>query len=208
MRNFVILIAFGVFVSCTSTGPKTAESEPDVILSRIDGMDERPNWLIESEPFRIANGQVVSLGQTEIPGSDRVNAGYRIAEDNAKAHIANAISSRLEFIFQNAEEGTSMDSTQARYIGAEASKIVTSSIRQGQRYYEKVATTGDDGRRLTRYKIFATVTMPEADFKRAITDAIRKANGKGGLSEDFAKRVDLQWSKFVGDDEKQSPSEK
>ena len=206
MRSFAAFIALGMIVSCTSTGPKTAESEPDAVISRIDGLDSRPEWLKESEPFSIKNGVVTSLGQTEIPGDHRVEAGLRIAENNAKANIASAIENRLEFVFQNAEEGTSLDATQARYIGAEASKIVTSSIRQDKRYYEKIATTQNV--RVIRYKIFATVTMPEADFKRAITDAIRKANGNGGLSEDFAKKVDQHWDKFVSGDASQNGSEK
>jgi hypothetical protein len=68
-----------------------------------------------------------------------------------------------------------------RYIGAEASNFVTSSIRPGKNYWEKVATTQDSGERLTQYKVFSTVTMPEDEFKRAIFEAIRKAQGKGGL---------------------------
>ena len=195
MRRYLLIGAIAV-TGCV-TAPKSPESQPDVVVSRIDDLDSRPGWLKESEPFKIANGQVISLGSTTIPGDHRVDAGYRIAENNARAGIASAIENRLEFIFQNAEEGTSLDATQARYIGAEASKIATSSIRQDKRYYEKVATTQDSGQRVTQYKIFTTVTMPEADFKRAILDAARKAQGKGGLSVDFSKRVDAHWDQFI-----------
>ena len=199
MIKILTIVGLLSLVACTTT-PKSPESQPDSVISRIDDLDARPDWLKESEPFKIANGQVVSLGSTTIPGDHRVEAGYRIAENNAKANIASAIENRLEFIFQSAEEGTSLDATQARYIGAEASKIVTSSIRQDKRYYEKVATTHDNGQRVTQYKIFTTVTMPEVDFKRAILDAARKAQGKGGLSADFAKKVDDHWQSFVNGD--------
>lgn len=199
MKTISLSIAVLSLVGCTTT-PPNPESMPDTVVSRIDDLSSRPSWLKETEPFKVENGQVTSLGSTTIPGDHRVDAGYRIAENNAKAGIANAIEQRLEFIFQNAEEGTSMDATQARYIGAEASKILTSSIRQGKRYYEKVATTQDNGQRITQYKIFTTVTMPEPDFKRAIADAIRKAQGKGGLSADFAKKVDDHWDKFTSDE--------
>ena len=152
----------------------------------------------ESEPFRIKDATVTSLGQTTIPGDNRVEAAYRIAENNAKGAIANAIELRLETIFQNAEEGTSFDADQARYIGAEASKLTTSSIHINDRYWEKVATTQDNGQRVTQYRVFADVTMPEADFKRAVMDAIARAHGKVGLSEDFAKKVDAHWDQFTG----------
>lgn len=190
-----------VFSACSS-GPqvRNPETEPDKTISRIDDLDERPDYIRESEMFRIEDGLVISTGMTTIPVSDRVEAAFRISQNNAKSAIAGAIEQRLEFIFQNAEEGTSIGSTQARYIGAEASKLVTSSIRPHKNYWEKVATTTDSGERVTQYKVFSTVTMPEADFKRAVLDAIRRAQGKGGLSQEFAKKVDAHWDQFTNAD--------
>ncbi len=199
--RFVAIVFTLLLAEACTTPAKSPESQPDVVLSRIDGLEKRPEWLKESEPFKIANGNVIALGSTTIPADNRVEAGYRIAENNGKGAIASAIESRLEFVFQNAEEGTGMDNTQARYIGAEASKLVTSSLRQDKRYYEKVAMTQDDGSRVTKYRIFTTVVMPEADFKRAVLEAIKRSQGSG-LSESFAKKVDQQWDKFVNGEQK------
>lgn len=199
--NYKIIAAVGLSVAlsaCSST-PKnpSPENTPDKVVSRINDVSGRPNWLNEEKPFEIKEGSVMSLGQTTIPGDNRVEAAYAIADNNAKGAICSAIESRLDFVFQNAEEGTTIDSTQARRIGAEACKITTSSIRPGSRYWEKVAMTSDSGERVTRYKVFATVTMSEADFKRAVINAIRKQEGKGGLSQDFSKKVDEHWDNFV-----------
>lgn len=195
----LLLTAILFLAACSSAvkNPTKAEIEPDKVISRIDELSSRPDWLKESEPFRIEKGMVLSTGMTTIPATDRVEAAYRIAQNNAKAAIAGAIEQKLEFIFQNAEEGTSINSTQARYIGAEASSLVTSSVRVGKNYWEKVASTQDSGERTTQYKVFSTVTMPEDDFKRAIFEAIKKSQGKAGLSKDFAKKVDAHWDKFV-----------
>lgn len=187
-----------VLVGCSST-PKnpTPETIPDKVVSRINDASERPSWLNEEKPFEVKEGTVISLGQTTIPGDNRVEAAYAIADNNAKGAICSAIESRLDFVFQNAEEGTTIDSIQARRIGAEACKITTSSIRPGGRYWEKVTMTSDSGERITRYKVFATVMMPETDFKRAVINAIRKQEGKGGLSQDFSKKVDEHWDNFA-----------
>lgn len=198
MRTTAIL--FLIFLAGCSTAvknPTKAEIEPDRVVSRIDDLSSRPGWVQESEPFRIEKGVVISTGMTTIPTSDRVEAAYRIAQNNAKSAIAGGIEQKLEFILQNAEEGTSINSTQARYIGAEASSLVTNSIRPGKNYWEKVASTQDSGERITQFKVFSTVTMPEEDFKKAIFDAIRKAQGKGGLSKDFAQKVNEHWDKFT-----------
>lgn len=199
MRKIIVaVISILIFAGCSSTPkPTSPEAMQDKVLSRINDMSSRPDWLHEERPFDVKDGVVMSLGQTTIPGSDRVEAAYNIADNNAKGAICSAIESRLEVIFQGAEEGTAIDSTQARRIGAEACKITTPSIRPGNRYWEKVAMSTDSGERVTRYKVFATVTMPESDFKRAVINAIRKAEGKGGLSQDFAKKADDHWDNFV-----------
>src|SRR5688572_6854774 len=132
MKYVSFVSAVLVVAGCSSSRPN-AENTPDQVVSRIDDVSSRPSWLKESVPFQVKDGQVTSLGSTQIPGDHRVEAAYRIASNNAKAAISNAIESRLEFILQSAEEGTG-DSTQARFIGAEASKLVSSSIRPGARY--------------------------------------------------------------------------
>jgi len=204
MKKWIGVLLIGVSLSGCSSSPKvaTSENQPDRVIARIDDLSSRPNWAKESEPFRIHDGVVTSLGQTTIPGDNRIEAAYRIAENNAKGAIASAIEQRLEFLFQGAEEGTGIDSTQARYIGAEASKVTSSSLQINNRYWEKVATTQDSGQRVTQYRVFASVTMPEAEFKRAILDAARKREGKGGLSEDFAKKVNQHWDQFVSGETK------
>lgn len=195
-------LMFAIFIltvsGCSST-PKSPspESMPDKVLARINDMSSRPDWLREDRPFEVKDGVVTSLGQTTIPGSDRVEAAYNISDNNAKGAICSTIESRLEVVLQNAEEGTSIDSNQVRRIGAEACKITTSSIRPGTRYWEKVAMSTDTGERVTRYKVFSTVTMPEADFKRAVINAARSQEGKGGLSKDFSKKVDAHWDSFT-----------
>lgn len=199
MKSIMKFLSVVVMVGCTTTPSQvTSENQPDKVVSRINDSDERPKWTDESSPFKIEDAKVVSLGQTTIPGDNRVEAAYRIAENNAKQGICSAIEQRLDFVFQNAEEGTDIDSTQARSIGAEACKMTTSSIRNGKRYWEKVATTTDSGSRVTRYKVFATVEMPESDFKRAVLEAIKRQQGKGGISKDFADKVNNHWDKFVG----------
>ncbi len=193
------VIAVLTMAGCSSVPQSTLpEAMPDKVLSRINDLSSRPDWLNEERPFEVKNGNAIFLGQTTIPGDNRVEAAYMIAENNAKGGICSAIESRLDFVFQQAEEGTAVDSTQIRRIGAEACKITTSSIKSGNRYWEKVAMSTDSGERVTRYKVFGSVSMPEQDFKRAILDAARKQQGKGGLSEDFAKKVDAHWDDFVG----------
>jgi hypothetical protein len=210
MKLWMTISIMALCGGCASTvkNPVKSEIEPDKVISRIDDLSSRPNWLKESEPFRITDGQVYSLGSTSILGDQRVEAAFRVADNNAKSGVANAIEQKLEFIFQNAEEGAEMGADQARYIGAEASSLITSSIRSDKRYWEKVATTQDSGERVTRFKVFSLVSMPEADFKKAIMAAVRKAEGKKGLSKNFAEKVDKHWDQFTSQLPNSTPENK
>lgn len=198
IRRYLSLFFLTVYGCATTPSQVTSEDVPDKVISRINNESDRPAWLDEATSFKIDGGRVTSLGQTTIPGDNRVEAAYRIAENNAKAGICSAIEQRLDFIFQNAEEGTGVDASQARSIGAEACKMTTSSIHNGKRYWEKIATTTDAGSRVTRYRVFATVEMPEGDFKRAVLAAIKNQQVAGGLSKDFSDKVNDHWDKFVG----------
>lgn len=198
MKKVIAVLALMTF-SCTST-PKVANDKAyvaDQVLARIDDMASRPGWIKESEPFRIEGGKVLSLGSTVIPGDDRVEAAYRIAENSAKAGVSTGIEQRLSFVFQHAEDGTQIGSDQTRFIGTEVSNLTASSITPEKRYWEKYATTLDSGERVTRYKVYSLVSMPESEFKKAVLASLNKRAGKKGISKDFAKKVDKEWDKLV-----------
>ena len=90
-----------------------------------------------------------------------------------------------------------MGADQARFIGGETSKLVASSIRPANRYWEKVARVVDaDGNRDLIYRIFVRVSMPEADFKKAIEEAVKRNSGKKGISEEFKKKVEDHWDQM------------
>ena len=202
MKHVLPLLMSALILSGCGSTPKNAplsEIQEDKVVSRIDGLSSRPSWVKESAPFSISSGKVISLGQTTILGDNRVEAAFKIAENNAKRNISNAIEQKLSFVFQNAEEGTDIDSNQVQSISGEVSRMTTSSIRPENYYWEKVATTLDSGERVTQYKVFASVSMPEQEFKKAVLNAIKKRQGKGGISKDFAKKVDKEWDRLVED---------
>ena len=179
----------------------SAVSMKDQVIARSDDLSSRPEWVKDSETFTVSKGTVYMLGSTTIPATSSPDRAYRIAENNAKQGLSSAIEQKLDFVFQNAEEGTEIGSDQTRFIGMEASKLVTSAIRPSNRYWEKVVTvTGanaDD--KAVVYRVYARVAMPEKEFKKAIERAIAKAQKKG-LSADFAKKVDAQWDRFTAEE--------
>lgn len=209
--NKLLAVSTIILLAGCSTPPKYAvapELQKDVVISRIDDLKERPEWIQESKPFRTDSDKVVSQGFSQIPSDHNLNAAYRVCFNNAKASIATAIEQKLEFIFQQSSEGTELDSTTAHFIGSEMSSLTTSSMRPTNQYYEKVASTQDSGERKTHFKVFCTTEMPMPDFKKNLYEAMRRAEGKGKISSDFKAKVDQQWQSFVNAPVSNKPEER
>ena len=206
-RKITITMLGLTIISACSSAPErteyitvnTSPTEPiaDKVLSRIDDLSERPKYIKESEPFYVENGNVYSLGMTTLEENQRIEAGYRIASNNAKHTMSQAIEQKLSFIFQRSEENEGFDSTLSRYIGAESTELVAQHIKPTKLYWEKVATTSSDGQRKVFYKVFSLVSMPESEFKKSVLAASNKAEKKGKLSEDFSEKVNAHWDDFT-----------
>ena len=194
MSRFLISAVLAFALGCSTT-PQSGDTDwqPDRVIARIDSLESRPDWLRESEPFRVEDGRIIALGETEIPTDHRLDAAYRIAANNAAATISGAVEKKLEFIFQNVEEGTGPNARQTRYIGAEATRLVTSFFRPGKRYWEKVVAPSDSGQVVARYRVFATIELEESEFKKAILKAVLRQEGKPTISKELSEKALKQW---------------
>lgn len=208
----VILVLFTMVVSGCSSAPKSGviNAGHEEVISRIDDLSSRPSWVSESEPFKIENGKVLSIGMTNT-SADNTNlaAVFRISDSNGKAAISHAIEQRLDYVFQQADEGTEIGANRVQFIAGEASKLTSNSLRTTKHYWEKVRIVQENGQPVIRLKVFSLVEMPENDFKSAIVDATRRSQGKAGISAEFAKKVDQHWDSFVkGEPGRNTASEK
>ncbi len=186
------------FLTGCASAPATKGYEKDQVLSTL-GDRSIPDWAEDGEakPFVIKDGKAFSVGVTTLRGDERPEAGLRIAENNARAHIAKAVENKLEFVFQNSEENASLDSTQARYIGSELSSLTTHSIRVEGAFWKRFAQSQEDGSRHIYYKLYSMVSISESELKQAINEAMNKGVATHKLSEDFSSKVNKQWDRFV-----------
>ncbi len=168
----------------------------DKVIARSDDMSSRPSWAKESTPLTKKGSDLYFLGQTRIPAEKaNISMGYRIAENNAKNTIAGAINQNLTYMFQNAEEGTTYDTTQVQFVSTESAKALMSKAVVSDRYWEKVlSTVSADNDKEMFYSVYARVKISEADMKKAID---RTLNGSKGISDDLKKKAAQQWDAMV-----------
>jgi hypothetical protein len=191
-----VIFILPIILSACSSSPAIKGYEESKTLATVNGRSQ-PDWADETVPFKISNGKVYSVGVTTIKGDQRPEAGARIAENNARAIFAKTIENRMEFIFQNSEENSDVNSTQAKYIGSEASNLTSHSMTHEGMWWIRFAQSEEDGSRRIYYKIYSLVTMPEADLKKAVESAIQGSVAQHKLSESFQGQVNKQWNSFV-----------
>ncbi len=196
-----LLFLMSAALNACSSAPKMANGESfekDQILSTA-GDKPMPEWAEQGElqPFVVKSGKVYSVGITTLRGDERPEAGLRVAENNARANFAKAIENRMSFVFQNAEENTSFDSVQSKWIGSEVSELTSQNMMPEGRWWKRYAQTQEDGSRRIFYKLYSLVTLSESHLKQAIFKAANKGVAQNQLSPDFKKQAERHWDRFL-----------
>lgn len=199
-KNYLMLIVGIALVGCSTPKPKVGVENAgrEVIVATLNDESE-PSWVKKASErtFYVDDDQVISIGSTTLPGDSRTDAGFKIAEANARANIGKIITNRMESFTHIAEEGVDMSGIQLRSITAEATKLTASGMKPARRFYSKVAVTGDDGVPRTEYRFWAEITMSEEDYKKAIVQASKQIEKKNGLSQAFSTQVERHFEHFT-----------
>ncbi|MBS1960560.1 MAG: hypothetical protein JST80_13875 [Bdellovibrionales bacterium] len=158
----------------------------------------RPKWIDLQHPFQIQNGFAVAMGYATTQATDE---GYIIAANIAKDAMCVSIEQRFDLAFQDSEEGSSVDHKQLKEISADACKAAADAAKQGKRYWEKVATTANNGDRIIVYRVFVNVVIPEDKFKKLVCRAVKNQEGKGSIPKDYTKMFRKErWPLFARGD--------
>ena len=128
--------------------------------------------------------------------SDRANIsqGYRIAENQAKTDLSNAIKTEIKTNFVDAQEGIQGDQFRTEFLSIEKSEIAFSGLTPANRYWEKVLVSNADGDKDIEYRFYARMKIKESDFKKQMQNFL---NGNKGLSAEFGKRVTETVNEFT-----------
>lgn len=168
-KKLLLLMAMLYLASCASVGEK--------VITRMDGVDEKPKWANLSTTMYTKDGKVYSVGFTEVGARSRVSAAARISDNNARFEISRNVTDDMAFIFQNMEEGIDDSGTLARFYGTEVSKLIANGIRQEKRYWEKVKTFDDYGEPVYRLRVYSLASIKKSDLRKAISVSLNKGRG-------------------------------
>ena len=167
----------------------------DKVIARSDELSRRPEWVKDDEPIMVKNGDMFVTSMASVR-SDRANIsqGYRIAENQAKTDLSNAIKTEIKTNFVDAQEGVQGDQFRTEFLSIEKSEIAFSGLTPANRYWEKVLVTNADGNKDIEYRFYARMKIKETDFKKQMQNFL---NGNKGLSTEFGKRVTETVNEFT-----------
>lgn len=167
----------------------------DKVIARSDELSSRPSWVKDDNPVIIKNGDMFVTSMTAIR-SDSVNIsqGYRIAENQAKTDLSNAIKTDIKTNFVNAQEGVEGDRFRTEFLSIEKSEIAFSGLLPENRYWEKVLVNNAGGDKEIEYRFYARMKIKEADFKKQMKEFL---SGNKGLSAEFNARVSQTVNEFT-----------
>ena len=179
-RIIPVISLAAVLAGCTT-------SMRDEVIARSDELSSRPEWARDDNPITVKGDDLFVTSMAAVR-SERANIsqGYRIAENQAKTDLSNAIKTEIKTNFVDAQEGVAGDRFRAEFLSIEKSEIAFSGLMPLNRYWEKVLVTNADGDKEMEYRFFARMTMKERDFKKQMNQFL---NGNKGLSPEFNKRV-------------------
>ncbi len=209
MKNKIIcstLLALTI-TACSSTTKSVVDlshiGETEVLQEHGD------NDLKDALPYEADGNLVTATSMISIPGENRLESGIKMAQMQAKSTLAHTIESSLNSFSQYSAETSSADSVQMRELIGDTAKVVANEFKLGKVYYEKQKIISDSGIPVTKWKIWAQVYTDEANYKKLVMDAIRKRQGRGQFTAEFAKVVDKNFSQMVeGEDAEKEPTRK
>lgn len=199
-KAIIFSVVAVVAAGCSSQKPKMGVENAghEAVVGSLNN-DSMPGWVEDAaeRTFYKDGDEIVSIGTTTLEGNSRIDAGFRVAEANARANIGRVITNRMEAVTHIAEEGTDFSGVQLRSITAEATKLTASGMKPGHRHYQRVMVTGDDGIPRGELRFWQEIRMSENDYKAAIINAAKRGSTKPGLSQAFGRTVEKHFDTFV-----------
>lgn len=189
MKTSILLLASVIGLAGCASGMQ------DEVIARSDELLHRPEWVKDDEPIMVKNGDMFVTSMASVR-SDRANIsqGYRIAENQAKTDLSNAIKTEIKTNFVDAQEGIQGDQFRTEFLSIEKSEIAFSGLIPANRYWEKVLVSNADGDKDIEYRFYARMKIKESDFKKQMQNFL---NGNKGLSAEFGKRVTETVNEFT-----------
>ena len=189
MKTSILLLASVIGLAGCAGGMQ------DEVIARSDELSHRPEWVKDDEPIMVKNGDMFVTSMASVR-SDRANIsqGYRIAENQAKTDLSNAIKTEIKTNFVDAQEGVQGDQFRTEFLSIEKSEIAFSGLTPANRYWEKVLVSNADGDKDIEYRFYARMKIKESDFKKQMQNFL---NGNKGLSAEFGKRVTETVNEFT-----------
>lgn len=169
-----------ISVGCVST-PKKEFAESRVI-ERIANKSETPNWADGSKAMAEEGTDVVFYSQMTMGSNARTEACIKAAELDGR-------SSMLRYIKENISSSGQVNETDAssdpgyESLTAFLSQSKLSGVRPGDRYWEKVEQSDENGDRVLKLRCVVKLAIKKSELQRQLREATASQGGNPQIRE-------------------------
>ncbi len=181
-----------LLAGCTSAPSRPVEGER--VLSRMDGLEKRPDWVTESVSVKEKDERVLFIGVAEVPSDSRVQAAFKASDLAAKGFLANKIETQLTKVVESSDAGLRMDDQSLKSLITEVSRASFRNLDVTDRYWEQVAKTAADGTETRLMKVFSLLSIPKAEMKQLLLASTQKAKAPTDLRNKVEATLREGWT--------------
>lgn len=192
--KFLVLLLIFTIASCSTTNKVEVKEN---LISRMDGLSERPSWVLESKPVSIQQNKIVVLGTSHLTDEHKMEVSYRIAERNGKHLFQETLEVQTDKIVQNLGMLKAKEQKQLFEFRKDLLKGIMESVVLGKKYWEKVEVIKGDEDTSLKNKVFVSVELGKDNFVKKLDQLLSKAQGRKSISKANVLKIKNEWKAFL-----------
>jgi len=195
MKFSVLTLLLMAFLSSCASHEKVVRHER--LVSRMDGLSERPAWVMEHKPISIQKDKIVALGTSALTDEHRMEVAFRIAERNGKHLLQENLETKMKSIYQGLAKSTAKEQKHFMDIQKDLLRSIMDLAKVGGKYWEKVQVSEGDQVKANENKVYVSIETSKDQFLKKVEQVFSKAQSKKQLSKNSALQIKSEWKKFI-----------
>jgi hypothetical protein len=195
MKSKIFMLAIIFIAANCSTGSKNVVKEN--LISRMDGLSQRPAWVLEARPVSIQQNTIVVLGSSHLTDEHKMDVSYRIAERNGKHLFQETLESQSDKIVQSLGKLKAKEQKQLADFRKEILKGMMDSVVLGKKYWEKVEVVRADVDSSKQNKVYVSIELGKDNFIKKLDQILARAQSKKSISKANVLKIKNEWKSFL-----------
>lgn len=190
---WLLVLAFAI-TACSSTNKSSVKEN---LISRMDGLSQRPSWVMVTKPVSIQQNLIIALGSSHLTDEHKMDVSYRIAERNGKHLFQETLEAQSDKILQNLGKLKAKEQKQLLDFRKDLLKTIMDSVVLGKKYWEKVEVIKGVEDSSKKNKVYVSIELGKDNFVKKLDQILTRAQIKKSISKANVLKIKNEWKSFL-----------